>query len=277
MLIDRNGKKTLKIFEFFETRDVPAARPTTLHVALGGSGSSGLVTFGNAPSAFVVQDVATNTNNGRWIVGSASPTTESKLRRALKWLYEHTVPRPSPQKTFSMIFASMEQLQAAEAHTELARRERERAIEAGQVALAEELSKTIVQIALEGKLIHAGYAKYMTEEQFVTFVERCDRHLRLDWVKNFARPMPVEATDKIKALDALHIFDNYVVLHYDPDNRASKMTEAEIARARDPILWGVVRGTRKLYFVHDWVDDHCNLTLDKVLATLSISSLEEHR
>ena len=64
---------------------------------------------------------------------------------------------------------------------------------------------------------------------------------------------------KIEA-DRLEVFDNYVVLHYDPDKKASDMTESEKKVAKDPILFGVIFGSDRLYYIGDWIDpDFCDL------------------
>lgn len=59
------------------------------------------------------------------------------------------------------------------------------------------------------------------------------------------------------------IFDNYVVLHYDPEKKGFALTEIEKKSKKDPILFGVMKGRRILYYVGDWIDDYCDLTLDK--------------
>jgi hypothetical protein len=44
---------------------------------------------------------------------------------------------------------------------------------------------------------------------------------------------------------------------------ANKIAEAE--RRKDPILFGVIRGSRKLYYLGSWEDEYCDLTLDKFI------------
>jgi hypothetical protein len=48
------------------------------------------------------------------------------------------------------------------------------------------------------------------------------------------------------------------------------MTKAEVEKAKDPILFGVVKGTRNLYYIGDWIDEYCDLTLDKFLSVLEM-------
>lgn len=34
---------------------------------------------------------------------------------------------------------------------------------------------------------------------------------------------------------------------------------------KDPILFGKIKETDKLYFIADWQDEHCDLTFDKLI------------
>lgn len=72
--------------------------------------------------------------------------------------------------------------------------------------------------------------------------------------------------------DKLHVFDNYCILHYDPEKKSYQMTVEERERERikknDPILFGILRGSRDLYYIADWIDETCDLTLDKFIKTL---------
>lgn len=43
---------------------------------------------------------------------------------------------------------------------------------------------------------------------------------------------------------------------------------------RDPILFGVIRGSDKLYFIADWIDEYCDLTFEKITSQLSKEIIE---
>ena len=58
------------------------------------------------------------------------------------------------------------------------------------------------------------------------------------------------------------------MLHYDPAGTARELTKAEKLAARDPILFGLLDGSRNLYFIGDWIDEQCNLTLEKIAELL---------
>ena len=98
----------------------------------------------------------------------------------------------------------------------------------------------------------------------------------MTYLKNFARPIPNDVIDKIAKMNELEVFDNYVVLYYDPDGTVYKETAYEEAKRRDPIIFGVIAGSKKLYYVADWIDEYCDLTLDAFVDALGIEKEDLH-
>ena len=146
----------------------------------------------------------------------------------------------------------------------------EQANETGQVSLQEKL-KNIMDVArTETHLIQSDLKSYVTEGQIIDFYEATDRdkNLKLTWVKNFVKVIPSDIVDLKRDLDTKELFDNYVVLHYDPNNDATDITEAEKEIKKDPILFGVLENSRKLYYIGDWKDDYCDLTLEDMFVEL---------
>lgn len=141
----------------------------------------------------------------------------------------------------------------------------------GQDALVEKLSREMLANKYESFLAAEGYYHVVTERQVVDFVKKTERGVSLDYVKNFIRPIPQCVVDKITEADKLEVFDNYVILHYDPKGANHQDTAKEEAKKRDPIVFGVIAGSTKLYYITDWVDEYCDLTLEKFVDTLNIS------
>lgn len=133
----------------------------------------------------------------------------------------------------------------------------------GQSALLEQLQAGLNAYRMETQLLAMGLSRYVEEEPVIRFYKQCKRGLRLDWVKNFGRQIPESVIATKTRADELGIFDNYVVLHYDPEAKAYVETEKEKEARKDPILFGIMKGRRLLYFVGDWVDEFCDLTLDQ--------------
>lgn len=135
-----------------------------------------------------------------------------------------------------------------------------------QVALMERLNREKKRIVKEAAMIAAGIKYFVPEEDLVGLTSKTmSRKLRLDWIKNFTRFIPEELQKIIDYTYHAGLFDNYVILHYDPKGKSSEMTEKERKKAADPILFGVIKDSRRLYYLGDWIDEYCDLTLDKLL------------
>jgi hypothetical protein len=50
--------------------------------------------------------------------------------------------------------------------------------------------------------------------------------------------------------------------------------KVEEEKKKDPILFGVIQNSRKLYFIGDWTDEFCDLTLDKMMEIISDKGLD---
>lgn len=138
----------------------------------------------------------------------------------------------------------------------------------GQTAFLEQLEDNLTAYRAETQMLAMGITRYIEEKDVVTFYKKCKKGLRLDWIKNFSRVIPDELVAKKVKADELEIFDNYVVLHYDPQGKAYTETKAEVAAKKDPILFGVLRNRRYLYVIGDWQDELCDLTMDKIAEVL---------
>lgn len=154
----------------------------------------------------------------------------------------------------------------------------EHAQSCGQVALVEQLTGSLEVVRAETQLLAMGTVRVVTEEQVVSFYKECEKGLRLDWVKNFSRLIPAEVVEAKLRADERHVFDNYVVLHYDPKGKSYAQTEkekeAEKRKKEDPILFGVIKGSRKLYVIGDWIDEECDLTMEQFVDKFGEKAIE---
>ena len=139
-----------------------------------------------------------------------------------------------------------------------------------QTALLQKLEDLLSVVRGEAHLIAMGLKKYVSEKQVVDFYEKVgeDKNLKLTWIKNFGRIIPEDVYVAKKDVDERKIFDNYVILHYDPENNGEELTKEEIEKKKDPILFGVIKDSRKLYYIADWKDEYCDLTLEEMFKVL---------
>ena len=137
----------------------------------------------------------------------------------------------------------------------------------GQYEIAQKVESARPVIDAEVALLKNGRLKYVSEEQCVKFMLKSERGIRVEYLRYWPEILPTDvAKEKLKA-DAMCVFDNYVVMYFDPSTeKFSLIKEAEDDAARearrDPILFGVIHGSRKLYYVTDWITDDDDLTLE---------------
>ena len=146
----------------------------------------------------------------------------------------------------------------------------------GQTSLVEKLKNMLDVVRSEAHLIQMGITKYVTNEQVCDFYESIDedKNLKLTWIENFVKVIPNDIIELKDKIDKRGLFDNYVILHYDPNNDATSLTKEEIETKKDPILFGVIKNSKRLYYIGDWVDEYCDLTLEKMFEELGEKTLE---
>lgn len=161
--------------------------------------------------------------------------------------------------------------------------------EMNQTALMESIQNRLV-VTLKEILIVTKFPKFIEESDLLKILISVDEEekltlneihqnkdhlpLRLTWIGNFTRTIPKEIRELKLMADKLNAFDNYVILHYDPSGESVRSTEQEINKAKDPILFGVIHNSRRLYYIGDWVDEYCNLTLEKLISEYSLIASE---
>jgi hypothetical protein len=133
------------------------------------------------------------------------------------------------------------------------------AMKNNQQALVQDIQQKIDEAKYESILYAGGFKTVITEEQVVKFYKECQKGLELTWIRNFIRVIPEKASDRKKEADTLEVFDNFCILHFDVDKKSFKEED------KDPILFGVIQGSRKLYYIADWIDEYCDLTLEQFI------------
>lgn len=139
----------------------------------------------------------------------------------------------------------------------------------GQYELATKVETILPILTYEVVLVKNGITRYLTEKDLINVFKKADVALRLDFLENYPEALPAYVGEKKAALDELKVFDNYVVLHYDPSGKALKSMKDEETR-RDPILFGMITGSRRFYYIIDWTIGKDDITLAKVCEILNI-------
>lgn len=125
----------------------------------------------------------------------------------------------------------------------------------------------------EMDIIDAGIDTFVYREDIDTFVDNvaddCVVGIELE---NYEREIPDEIVDKIAMCKEKNLFDKYYIFFTDYTGEARSKVEDK-KRAKDPILFGncLIEGkvSNRMYFIGDWVDEYCDLTLDSMVEKMS--------
>ena len=151
---------------------------------------------------------------------------------------------------------------------------------AGQYKKADAVKAYRTIIAEESVVVAAGFTSYITEANMIDFIRKSERGTMVDFLRYYEDELPQEVIDKKLAADKLMVFDNYVVAYYSDLIHRAVATQQKVSakeeqkvreRRRDPILFGVIKNSRKLYYICDWTTDTDDLTLEKLEKELGIT------
>lgn len=119
----------------------------------------------------------------------------------------------------------------------------------------------------EEKLIDLGITTYVYKDTIEDYIENvADKTVKIVELSRYMREIPDELVDTIEKTKPL--FDEFYVVFTDYTGKEERKVEKE-RRDKDPILFGVFKNNAnvsdRFYFLGDWVDEYCDLTLDKMV------------
>lgn len=142
----------------------------------------------------------------------------------------------------------------------------DRAINNGQDAFAEKFMDRYAQEYRESLMAVKGIKMFVEKAD----VEKFRHKVRKGKISNtnfekYTRVIPQKVLDKKKKVE--DIFDSFVIYHYwsDEAEDVKKMSSSEKANMKDPILFGRINESDRLYFIADWIDEFCDLTFDELI------------
>jgi len=140
----------------------------------------------------------------------------------------------------------------------------------GQYNKADQIKAYRNQVVEESGLIAAGFDTYVTEQMMIDFIAKSERGVMVDFLRYYDGIIPDHVAEIKKKADATMIFDNYVIAYYSDVKKSAekaqnkekkKAADKAIAQRRDPIMFGIVKESRKLFVIADWVTEDDDLTV----------------
>lgn len=152
-------------------------------------------------------------------------------------------------------------------------------IKNGQIKFGDCVLKETIKKIREVDIYSKGI-KYFVEKSMVNeLINKVVRgkQISLTLLKDYARPIPNDVLKKQK--EFIGYFDNFYILHADSsdmiDKKELENVEETIKREKDPILFGTINESGRLYFIADWEDEFCDLTFEDLIDKLDIQDENE--
>lgn len=133
---------------------------------------------------------------------------------------------------------------------------------------------------VQSSVIPSGFTKYLDWNQIGEALEKLDeenvRNVLATTLDEYPRPIPSENAKAIEK--AKDVFDEIAIIYTDYTGKERKSV-SEARKEKDPIAFGILvdkfinpitKREEKVshaqaFFITDWVDENCDLTLDKLL------------
>ena len=144
----------------------------------------------------------------------------------------------------------------------------------GQVVMYEDVTRMLAVAIRESEAVVSGFDKFIDRSMIEKWKGMVKDKINVKWstLDKFPRAIPRSPKMKIKRAQERRLFDEYWVLYTDYTKEAElppKKTTKEKIREKDPIVFGTYKhAPDRLYFIADWVDEFCDITMDKVVEKL---------
>lgn len=145
----------------------------------------------------------------------------------------------------------------------------------GQIRGLRKILFCMESIDKEQQLVEMGITTFIYRDDIDFYIDkvadtpqRKERPIKLIELERYEREIPdeiVAVIDKTKEL-----FDQMYIVYTDYTGKSERQIEAE-RKQKDPILFGTfINRDKKIcldrfYYLGDWVDEYCDLTLDKMV------------
>ena len=186
-----------------------------------------------------------------------------------------------PQLYFKFVKSKMTKLQKNEMHERLSKLKKllVQAEDLGQKALYEELARKIAITVKEQEINVCGIEYVIHRNLIEKYRSKVDGpSIEFCRLENYTRSVPANVKKRIDKCKELKLFDQYWVLFLDYKDKTdvdgkkkseSIKTNKQKIKEKDPILFGLQDYLPdKFYFIIDWIDQYCDLTLDKFVDTI---------
>jgi len=176
-----------------------------------------------------------------------------------------------PKFYFKYIKEKFSTLEKIKLETNLRKIEKafDKAIANGQISLGKKIMNKSIILGKE-LLIRSKGITYFIEQKYLDKYKHKIRkgHISDTDLEDYTRIIPDEVIEKLNKVK--DFFDDFVIYHYwnEDQEDVKEMSSEEKEDMRDPVLFGKIKETDRLYFIADWEDEYCDLTFDEMIEEL---------
>lgn len=138
----------------------------------------------------------------------------------------------------------------------------------GQKVLFENLGIKLVELTKESEIIACGFDRYLSKkyiDKMWMVKEFKDNNIKQCTLKEFPRVIPAKQRKDMELALKKNLFDEIKIIYLDYTREELKTNERKI-RDKDPIAFGIINEIPdRYYYICDWVDEYCDLTLNKLV------------
>lgn len=147
------------------------------------------------------------------------------------------------------------------------------AIENGQEVLAEKFLTEFSREFRESAIYAKGIKMFIEREDLNRHKHNIrDGHISDTKYSDFTRVIPKSIIAKKKKLEG--IFDDFVIYHYWNEEvekkiaKKQRMSDDERRKMEDPILFGTIKESNRLYVIGEWIDSECDLSFEEIASVV---------
>jgi len=149
----------------------------------------------------------------------------------------------------------------------------------GQNIAVRKLLFTAEVFEKEKKLFNMGFRTFLYRDDIEFYTKKvAKKAVKIIELKRYPRVIPDEIAEQVIKLKEANIFDEYFIVFTDYTSESTREIKKEDKR-KDPIIFGVflkddknVRGRLlhdRFYYIADWEDEYCDLTLSKLVSDMA--------
>ena len=142
-----------------------------------------------------------------------------------------------------------------------------------QVSAAKKLVFHLETIEKERELVKMGIDTFVYKDDIEEFIDNVAKNtVKIIELERYEREVPDEIVEVVAATS--HLFDKLYVVFTDYTGKIEKQAIQERKKEKDPILFGTFQDKSnrviidRFYFLGDWEDEYCDLTLDKMVSEM---------